>query len=451
MIKFARRATVLSLAMTLAMPVLLWAHARLTRSDPAANARLEVAPTAIRLWFSEAPEVPLSSITLKDSTGAVVRLAAIRRGDTTASIEAPILDPLEGGRYVVWWRVAGSDGHPITGSFSFVSAGTVVPLDTTPAQTHPDASDPLSGNAAESAAYVAARAVGFGGLLVVIGAVVFYYLVLGRFILADIDRTTISRRLASTGAVAAVVALVSAAARLVLQWQMLNVDPAAARIHLSVMTMETQWGTAWVIQAVALLVVLGAFSLARGEARSAWAVAGVASIVMAASPALGGHAAANADSYFVSVFADTLHVLGASAWLGSLFCLLVVAVPVLATRADDGWQSIASLVNIFSPVALGAASLVLVTGLVTAWMRLGAVGPLWTTGYGRTLLIKIALLIGVAGVGAYNWQRVRPALGTASATARLRNSAFTELALGVVVIVVTAVLVALPTPVVSSR
>ena len=135
---------------------------------------------------------------------------------------------------------------------------------------------------------------------------------------------------------------------------------------------------------------------------------------------------------------------GASVWLGSVFCMLAVAVPMLATQAEDGWQAIASLVNTFSPVALSAAAVVLMTGLLTAWLRLGGVSPLWTTGYGRTLLIKLLMLVGVAGAGAYNWKRMRPALGTAQATARFRRSAATELAFGVAVILVTAVLVALP-------
>ena len=60
-------------------------------------------------------------------------------------------------------------------------------------------------------------------------------------------------------------------------------------------------------------------------------------------------------------------------------------------------------------------------------------------------MIKLGVLMGVAGTGAYNWLRVRPTLGTSEATARLKKSATTELALGVAVIAVTAVLVALPT------
>ena len=57
-----------------------------------------------------------------------------------------------------------------------------------------------------------------------------------------------------------------------------------------------------------------------------------------------------------------------------------------------------------------------------------------------------ALLAGVAALGFYNWRRVLPTLGDDAATHRLRRSARVELGLGLVVLLVTAVLVALPTP-----
>src|SRR5689334_23402006 len=100
MTRLIRRGAIVALMAMLAVPALLLAHARVTRSDPAANARLDVAPTAIRLWFSEAPEVKLSSITLKDSSGATMRLGELRRGDTSVALEVAILDTLEAGRYI---------------------------------------------------------------------------------------------------------------------------------------------------------------------------------------------------------------------------------------------------------------------------------------------------------------------------------------------------------------
>ena len=100
----------------------------------------------------------------------------------------------------------------------------------------------------------------------------------------------------------------------------------------------------------------------------------------------------------------------------------------------------------FSPMALAGAAVVAVTGILNVVFQLGAISEVWSTGYGRALLIKLALLAGVGALGFYNWRRVLPGLGDDAGTHRLRRSARAELGLGLVVLLVTAVLVALPTP-----
>ncbi|MEO7085229.1 MAG: CopD family protein [Gemmatimonadaceae bacterium] len=112
----------------------------------------------------------------------------------------------------------------------------------------------------------------------------------------------------------------------------------------------------------------------------------------------------------------------------------------------DRSTRVKALVNAFSPTALVSASIVAATGTVSAWLRLGSVSALWSSMYGRVLLLKLGVLVGVVATGAFNWLRVQPALGTDVATVRLRRSASIELAIGCAVLVVTAILVATPTP-----
>jgi copper transport protein len=83
---------------------------------------------------------------------------------------------------------------------------------------------------------------------------------------------------------------------------------------------------------------------------------------------------------------------------------------------------------------------------VNALFQLGAVSDLWATPYGRALLLKLALLAAVAALGWHHWRRAGPRLGTAEAVPPLRRSIRAEVALGALVLLVTAVLVALPTP-----
>ena len=437
-------------------PALLWAHARLLRSDPAAKAQLTTMPSAIRLWFSEAPELALSSITLKDSAGVIVPLGAVAKDTSKLSLRAAIEGRLAPGRYTVTWRVTASDGHPLTGSYSFVvlaSAVTVAGVDTNQsAMTMPHdsaamANDSAGGPGPESIGYVAARFATFLALLVVIGAVIFKFAIVSRVAgLGDKARLVGNLTLARVAIIAAAVLLVAAAGRLQLQQDIVAADPSHI-VHLQMLAANTEWGRAWLLQVTAAAFFAMAVWVGRRGSTKLWTVAAVAAVVLAFTPALGGHAAASTQSRGIAIFGDGLHVLAAGGWLGGLLCVILVGLPMAALASEGRWQAVASIVNAFSPVALACAGIVLLTGLVTAWLRLGAIAPLWTTSYGRALLIKLALLLGVAATGAYNWLRVRPTLGTSDATARLRKSATAELAIGAAVIAVTAVLVALPTPI----
>lgn len=170
------------------------------------------------------------------------------------------------------------------------------------------------------------------------------------------------------------------------------------------------------------------------------------SCVLVATPAFGGHAV-GARSSTLAVVADSLHVAGAAGWLGTLAVLTYAAIPVVTRLAgDDRWRVIGQLVNAFSPAALSFTALVALSGITSAWLQLGSVPALWITPYGRILLWKLAVLMGVVATGAYNWRRVRPALGSEIATRRLQRSATIELLIGIVVVAVTAVLVATETP-----
>ncbi len=99
-------------------------HLRLTKSEPARD-QVVSAPTAIRLWFSMAPELAVTTIKLADAAGTAVALSAVRRGSGAgASVEADVAQSLAPGRYTVTWKTSSKDGHPMKGDFTFtVRAG----------------------------------------------------------------------------------------------------------------------------------------------------------------------------------------------------------------------------------------------------------------------------------------------------------------------------------------
>jgi len=102
-------------------------HLRLVSSDPAADATLAAPPAALRLTFSEAPELAVTTVRLKgpgDHAVAMNRLvrAPGDRATVVATPRAP-LALLGHGRYEVTWRTMAHDGHAMHGTFHFTVAG----------------------------------------------------------------------------------------------------------------------------------------------------------------------------------------------------------------------------------------------------------------------------------------------------------------------------------------
>jgi len=98
-------------------------HLHLVKSEPAANDTLHAAPTAIRLWFTERPELAVTSIKLASAAGVAVAVGPVT-ADTaaTAPIAATVKGHLAAGAYVITWRSTADDGHPGTGTIPFVVA-----------------------------------------------------------------------------------------------------------------------------------------------------------------------------------------------------------------------------------------------------------------------------------------------------------------------------------------
>ncbi|MHB1864145.1 MAG: copper resistance CopC/CopD family protein [Gemmatimonadaceae bacterium] len=436
----------------------LFAHAHLRRSAPGAGASLAAPPSTIHLWFTEAPELALSGVTLSDSAGAPVAVGALSADPRDRlAVHAPIIGAMHAGRYTVHWHAVASDGHPSSGSFTFAIAqpapAGVGRISATPsgmagvARASATAAPPADAGVL-APADVAVRWLWFTATLIAIGAIVFRLAVLDAAHVGAKATATIARRLAVLGALAAAALLAVACLRLGQQQALLAGDGAGAKATLDVVIGHTAWGRAWMFGlASAVLALLALGSAMRRDTRSAWAAALVAGVGLALAPAFGGHAAASAQFTIAAVADDAVHVFAASSWLGGLCCLALVAMPVLVrSPAADRWKTVAFMVNAFSPVALGGAVLVALSGGVSAWLRVRTVHALLTSSYGHVLELKLALVLLTVGVGAYSWRRARPALGTEAATARLRRSAAAELTLALAVLVVTAVLVAMDLP-----
>jgi len=114
---FAALAVFFALGMGIA-----FAHAHLSRSAPAADSTVSVAPKEIRLWFTQALEQDPSSLTVVDATGHSVAQGKMRLDPEDKKQMVLALESLKAGTYKVAWKAASVDGHATNGEFTFTVA-----------------------------------------------------------------------------------------------------------------------------------------------------------------------------------------------------------------------------------------------------------------------------------------------------------------------------------------
>ena len=114
---------------------------------------------------------------------------------------------------------------------------------------------------------------------------------------------------------------------------------------------------------------------------------------------------------------DLLHLGSAAVWVGGLVALLSL---LRATVGDDAVRVAAA--RRFSTVALAAVVVLAASGVGRALTELDSVSQVWSTSYGRALIVKTVLFLPLLAVGRVN----RAVLGRASA--RLERTVLIELA-----------------------
>jgi copper transport protein len=168
------------------------------------------------------------------------------------------------------------------------------------------------------------------------------------------------------------------------------------------------------------------------------ALAGGACLV-ALNFALSGHAA-TAGPAWITMPALTLHALGAAYWVGAFAPLLI------ALRRLPRPEAYA-LLAAFSSRAIVAVAGLLLAGVVLAALQVRTPSALIATDYGRLLLLKVALVALLLGLGAINRLVLTPRLaGRAEAAPQLRRTIGADLALAAGVVALTAGLGAVPPP-----
>jgi copper transport protein len=426
------------------------AHALLVRSIPEANASLPTAPAQVEIFFSESVEPSFSTISVLDSNGSAVDNGDVRLDPADDTHLTVSLRSLPDGVYTVTWRALSlSDGHVTTGSFPF-AVGDVDEAALAAAQSSQSASLSVGEAVSKWLLYLAAAAL-IGGLL---------------FRLAVWDPAQQAAGVSwgdpsppdlPLAATTLFVLLGASLFSLLLQaGQASGVGIALPwSSSLSTMLFTTRTGAIWLGRLVVLLLMIGVLGGDPSPRRRWWAFGLGAVFLLTIS--LGSHAASDPKP-LLPVSADVLHLTAACVWLGGLLSFVSGMWRVRRSEAGARTRLTSELIPRFSSLALTSVGSLALTGLYSAFLRVGTLGALIQTLYGKILLIKCAIVLVMIGLGAVNLLLVTPAMRRAAVKAsgdsnlvdRFRRIIAGELTLGAVLLLSVGLLTSAPPAKVST-
>jgi copper transport protein len=410
------------------------AHAVLLKTAPPDDAVVETSPRRVTLAFDEEVESALGSIRVYDTNRRRVDAGRILR-PAAAEVAVALERELPRGTYTVTWRVISADSDPISGAFVF-HVGAPGP------QPKGIAAEVLTGTPAlVSMLYTAGRFLDFVLLLLCVGGVASLAIAL-RSAASSLRRRLLGLLAVACGALTGVALL-----GLPLQGAAAGGLGLGEAFRWSVIRSigETRFGEFSLVRAALATALLATVLILRRASGAREAVGtGVAVLLaggLAVTPSFSGHASVSGP---VSLIADVAHVLAAATWTGGL-AFVVLA---LTLAGADRWPLAARSVPRFSTLAVVSVAVLIVAGAVNGYLQVRAWRGLWETTYGLLLLAKIALVLPLLALGAYNNRfavpRLRAEIASPLEQRRFLRAAGAEIAVMVGIVAVTAVLVNAP-------
>lgn len=445
-------ALVAAVAAALALPASASAHAYLVKTSPAPGSVLAVAPRTVALTYDEAvePRFAITSVTnargQQETTGPVRRSAA-----DPDTLVVPVHPHLPTGWYLVYWRAISIDGHPVQGGYTFA----VGPNPGPPPQF---AIANISETATDTNLVIARCAM----LLSAMAAI-------GLFVFRTLIARPVVRRVEGAGLRGLTIAcclLGAASAAAVPVYLDIATSVDSLRSPFSVSTLVplfrvTAFGRAYVDLEVCMALYCLAAGIAlwvdrpqrvRRSLAELFSLAGALAAAAAALlvPGLAGHAGQTAPRGLALVL-DWSHLASGSLWLGGLLGLLVLA----WTQAPGRRLAVLAVsVPRFSNVAFGSVLVLIASGVGASILHIPVVNALWTTSYGKVILLKVGLLLVALTFAAVNllWTRARLVAARSGteiapdAVRLLRRTVRAETVLAAVAVLAAALLSSLPPP-----
>jgi copper transport protein len=372
------------------------AHAQLQSSDPSPSSVLSVPPSQIVLHFGEPVEIDFGSIRVLGPLGNRVDQGGTHHPAGDSDAVAIALPPgLHDGTYVVAWHVISADSHPVHGAYIF-SVGTA--KGAAKANALAANVNSASGSTIVGIAFWVIRFAAFVGLVLLVG--------ITTVILLAWRAGGATRRIGRLVGASWVVLMLCTVSGIAVQGVYAAALPVTDVFRSSLFdeVLHTRFGEVEMLRVILLVAFLPVVRGVRGRLRatgrwSSWWVpyGAIVGFGLLLTPGLAGHASTE-GSVAVGMALDVLHLGAAAVWCGGLAVLGAVLAPGM--RPEERPEDIVRVARTFSAYAFSAVVVIVATGTVQSVRQVGSVYALFNTVYGRTLLVKIGLVVTLIVLGA---------------------------------------------------
>jgi putative copper resistance protein D len=226
----------------------------------------------------------------------------------------------------------------------------------------------------------------------------------------------------------------------------LSLEKSVTPDVLSTVANETQFGLVAQIRFALAVILAGCLAYDRFPLARGFAVA--ISLGLIAALAWTGHAGSTAGEMGVlHLAADIFHLFAAAIWMGGLVSLVLLLSAVDRDQIDAGLSFAGDATRRFSAMGIVIVVVVFASGVVNAWILVGSWHALIVTGYGRLLMLKVALFAIMLLIAAVNRLWLAPRLALASGNEpqlmvlrRLARNSMIEIALALMIFAIVGLL-----------
>jgi copper transport protein len=410
-----KRLLPIAIGAALVFPASALAHATMEQVSPGFRERVASSPRELVFRFDQHVQVVPGSVQVFSQRGRVGSIGARTEG---RFMKAP-LPKLATAAYTVRWHALSSDGHVVSGVFTFGVRAAA-----------PPATEAFGASGPTRTEHVV-RWIYFLSLALLIGGLAFRLLVLRGAISARAEK----RFFVITG-IGVLATIDVGIAAFVLRAEDALQLPFSRLLYGDLTPIaHSRFGTAFIAMTLGFALVAALLFLAWLTDRTVllWPSFLIA-LAFASGLSLSGHSAVDAGSSWKSQLADWAHLSAACIWIGGLVQLAAVVWPLMPEGRRAAFLA-------FSRLATVCVGILLLAGVYLSILRLPQLNDLWTTGYGQVLLVKIALVALAFAWGGVHKLLVAPTLAGGSAGGRLQRSLIGESMVGMAVLLVAAVLV----------